>query len=173
MQCQRVASPRNVLPSAEVPQELGAARLPHQGEVIEPQLLEAPPESAAILYFSCDEQAPGTRRVAGKIYVAFFGIVEPRREHTNSKKASARPDIFATLPLHSDRPDRKSLAILCGEAVGQLWRSVAMKKLRLLTRILDRAMYAIVQTMNGPARRFDGRILPPESHGQQPRYRSS
>jgi len=55
MQRQRVPSPRNVLPSAEVPQELGAARLPHQGEVIEPQFLEAAPESPAILDFSGDE----------------------------------------------------------------------------------------------------------------------
>jgi hypothetical protein len=29
MQRQRVSTPRNVLPSAEVPQEVGAARLPH------------------------------------------------------------------------------------------------------------------------------------------------
>src|ERR1700685_1555260 len=88
MQCQRVASPRNVLPSAEVPQQLRMARLPHQGEVIEPQLLEAAPESAAILYFSCDEQAPGARRIAGKIYVAFFGIVEPRRKHIDCPASS-------------------------------------------------------------------------------------
>lgn len=52
VQHQRVPSPRNVLPSAEVPQEIGAARLPHQGEVIEPQLLEAAPVSPAIFYFS-------------------------------------------------------------------------------------------------------------------------
>src|SRR6202035_2344919 len=55
MQRQCVSSPRHVLPSAEVPQELGAARLPHQGEVIETQLLEASPESPAILHFSRDE----------------------------------------------------------------------------------------------------------------------
>jgi hypothetical protein len=55
MQRQCVLSPRNVLPSTEIPQELGAARLPHQGEVIEPQLLEAAPESPVILYFSRDE----------------------------------------------------------------------------------------------------------------------
>jgi len=55
MQGQRVPSPRNVLPSAEVPQEFGAARLPHQGEIIEPQLLEAPPESPAVPYFPRDE----------------------------------------------------------------------------------------------------------------------
>jgi len=55
MQRQSVSSPRNVLPLAEVPQEVGAARLPHQGEVIETQLLEAAPESPAILYFSRDE----------------------------------------------------------------------------------------------------------------------
>src|ERR1700691_5649250 len=58
MQRQCVPSPRSVLPSTEVPQEPGAARLPHQGEVIESQLLEAPPESPTILYFSRDEQAP-------------------------------------------------------------------------------------------------------------------
>src|SRR5208283_3265391 len=81
MQRQRVPSPRSVLPSAEVAQDLGAARLPHQGEVIEPQLLEAAPESPAILYFSRDEQAPGARCVARKIYITFLGIVEPRREH--------------------------------------------------------------------------------------------
>ena len=33
MQRQRVPSPRDVLPSAEVPQELGTARLPHQSTV--------------------------------------------------------------------------------------------------------------------------------------------
>jgi len=55
MQRQSVPSPHNVLPSAEIPQEFGAARLPHQGEVIEPQFLEAPPESSAIFYFSGDE----------------------------------------------------------------------------------------------------------------------
>ena len=88
MQRQRVASPRNVLPSAEVPQQLRAACLPHQGEVIEPQLLEASPESPAILYLFCDEQTLGTRRVAGKIYVAFFGIVEPRREHIDRPASS-------------------------------------------------------------------------------------
>jgi hypothetical protein len=55
MQRQRIASPRNVLPPAEVPQEIGVACLPHQGEIIEPQFLEAAPESPAILYFSCDE----------------------------------------------------------------------------------------------------------------------
>jgi hypothetical protein len=55
MQRQSVPSPRNVLPPAEVPQELGAARLPHQSEVIEPQFLEAPPETPVILYFSRDE----------------------------------------------------------------------------------------------------------------------
>jgi hypothetical protein len=60
MQRQRIPSPRNVLPSAEIPQELGAARLPHQGEVIEPQFLEAPPESPTILYFSRDHY--GRRR---------------------------------------------------------------------------------------------------------------
>jgi hypothetical protein len=69
MQRQRVPSPRDVLPSAEVAQELRAARLPHQGEVIEPQLLEAPPESPAILDFSRDEQAPGSRRIARKLHV--------------------------------------------------------------------------------------------------------
>jgi hypothetical protein len=81
MQRQRVPSPRNVLPSAEVPQELGSARLLHQGEIIEPQFLEASPESPAILYFSRDEQPPGARRVARKINVALLGIVEPGREH--------------------------------------------------------------------------------------------
>src|SRR5882757_10973822 len=87
MQRQRVPSPRNVLPSAEVPQELGPARLPHQGKIIEPQFLEAAPESPAIFYFSRDEQAPGARRVARKIYVAFLGIVEPRREHIDRPAA--------------------------------------------------------------------------------------
>jgi hypothetical protein len=78
MQRQRVPSPRNVLPPAEVPQELRMACLPHQDEIIEPQFLEAAPESASILYFPRDEQAPGARRVACKIDVAFLGIVEPR-----------------------------------------------------------------------------------------------
>src|ERR1700731_4829313 len=83
MQRQSIPSPSNVLPPAEVAQEFGAARLPHQGEVVEPQFLEAAPESRAILYFSRDEQAPGARRVARKIDVAFLGIVEPRREHVD------------------------------------------------------------------------------------------
>ena len=81
MQRQRVPSPRNILPSAEVPQELGAARLTHQGKVIEPQFLETSPESPALLYFSRNEETPGARRVARKIHVAFLGIVETRREH--------------------------------------------------------------------------------------------
>jgi hypothetical protein len=55
MQRQCVPSPRDVLPSAEVPQQLGAARLPHHGEVIEPQLLKAAPEAPAVLHFSRDE----------------------------------------------------------------------------------------------------------------------
>ena len=81
MQRQRVTSPRSVLPLAEVAQDLGAARLAHQSEVIEPQFLEAAPESPVILDFSRDEQAPAARRVARKIYVSFLRIVEPRREH--------------------------------------------------------------------------------------------
>src|SRR5271155_4713161 len=87
MQRQRIPPPRNILPSAEVPQELGAARLPHQGEVIEPQFLEAPPEPPALPDFSRDEQAPRGRRVARKIHVAFLGIVEPRREHIDRPAA--------------------------------------------------------------------------------------
>src|SRR5271155_1448935 len=88
MQRQRIPPPRDILPSTEVPQELGAARLPHQGEVIESQLLEAPPESPTILYFSRDEQAPGARCVARKIYVALLGTVEPRRDHIDRPGAS-------------------------------------------------------------------------------------
>jgi hypothetical protein len=47
----------------------------------------------------------------------------PRR--TNSKNASKRPDIFATPPLQSRTGSTARVAIFYGEAVGQLWRSVA------------------------------------------------
>jgi hypothetical protein len=77
MQRQGVPSPSNVLPPAEVPQKLRMARLPHQGEIIEPQFLEAAPESPTILYFPRDEQTPGARSVARKIHIAFLRIVEP------------------------------------------------------------------------------------------------
>ena len=53
------------------------------GEIVEPQFLEAAPESSAILHFSRDEEAPGARRVARIIHVALVGIVEPRREHVH------------------------------------------------------------------------------------------
>jgi hypothetical protein len=55
MQRKRVPSPRNVLPSAEAAQELGAARLPHQGKIIEPQFLETAPKSSVIFDFSRDQ----------------------------------------------------------------------------------------------------------------------
>src|ERR1700690_3536774 len=89
MQRQRVPSPGNVLPAAEVPQELRMACLAHQGEIIEPQFLEASPESPAILYFSRDEQAPGARRVACEIHVAFLRIVETWREYFD--RPASRP----------------------------------------------------------------------------------
>src|SRR5271156_6458645 len=83
MKRQRVPTPREVLPSTEVPQQLGAARLTRQCKVIEPQLFEAAAESAMILYFSCDEEAPGARRVTRKIDIALLRIIEPRRKHVD------------------------------------------------------------------------------------------
>src|ERR1700732_2282763 len=112
MQPQRVPSPRNVLPSAEVPQELGAACLPHQREVIKPQFLEAAPESAAILYFSRAEQTPGARRVARKIAVAFLRIVEPRREHIDRPASSPfmdYPELAPTLERLNREHQRRTL----------------------------------------------------------------
>src|ERR1700728_5461475 len=112
MQCQRVPSPRNVLPATEVPQEFGAARLPHQGEIIEPMFLETASESTAILYLSRDEQAPGGRHVARKIHVAFLGIVEPGREHVDRPASSLfvkNPQLAPALErLHSEHQRRTS-----------------------------------------------------------------
>jgi len=88
-QCSASVSRRhaNALPSAEVPQELGLLAC-RTSEIIEPQFLEAAPESPAIFYFSRDEQAPGARRVARKIYVASSGLSEPRREHIDRPLAA-------------------------------------------------------------------------------------
>ena len=42
VQRKRIAPPRNVLPAAEVAQQVRRACLPYQGQVIEPQFLEPP-----------------------------------------------------------------------------------------------------------------------------------
>ena len=57
-----------------------------------------------------------------------------------------------------DRLDGNSLAMLCGEAVGQLWRSVAAAD-----EGCGPVMYASAQTQNDSARRFAASLLPPES----------
>src|ERR1700722_10950854 len=76
------------------------------------------------------------------------GSMSPRR--MNSKKASKRPAIFATLPLlEPDRLDDKSLAILCGEVVGQLWQSVAV-----LTATLMQSCLFQTGSIASPASRF-------------------
>ncbi len=80
--------PSNVLPSAEIPQQLGAARLSHQGEIVEPQLLEAAPEASVLLHLPRDEEPPRCRRIARKIEVTLLGIFRPG-ESTSSVQLPA------------------------------------------------------------------------------------
>jgi hypothetical protein len=52
VQRERVAPPGHVLPAAEVAQQLWCARLPHQGEIIEPEFLEAAAKAAVVFAIS-------------------------------------------------------------------------------------------------------------------------
>jgi hypothetical protein len=75
VQRQRVVSPLDVLPLAEVAQQLRCARLPHQGEIIEPEFLEVAVKPTVVFHLSYREQAPRPRCEPGKLDVAFLGIV--------------------------------------------------------------------------------------------------
>jgi len=72
---ERIAPPGHVLPAAEVIQQLRSSRLPHQREIIEPAPLEEAAKSTLILHLARNEQAPCSRREAGKLDIAFLRIV--------------------------------------------------------------------------------------------------
>ena len=75
MQRERVAPPINVLPAAKFGQKFRRIRLANQGEIIEPQFLEAAAKSSVVHHLARYQEASRAWDEAGVFDIALLGVV--------------------------------------------------------------------------------------------------
>src|SRR5690348_16709114 len=83
MEGQRVASPGDIRPAAEVSQQLRGARLPHERQILQSPHFETAAKPAALADLARDQQTPCPRHEAGKFDESLIRRVAPRREDIN------------------------------------------------------------------------------------------
>src|SRR5580704_10539123 len=90
VQSEGVATPRRVLPRAEIAQQLRTARLSNQRKIIKSEFLKAASKSPAFLHLACNEKTPRGGREACKLHIAFFRIVRAGGEHVDGPDSGLR-----------------------------------------------------------------------------------
>jgi len=75
VQRQGIAPPGHILPAAEVGQQVGSACLLGQGEIIEPEFLEAAMKPSMVLQLARNQETPRARGETGELDITLLGIV--------------------------------------------------------------------------------------------------